>query len=339
MDQLRVVLLGAGRVGRDVARLLDARPGFRVVAVHSRDSALAGTPIGGVTVTSEQAVALATPADAAVIATSSFLAEVVDDVRAAVEAGLNVISTAEELAFPWSTDQALADELDALARARGVSVLGRGVNPGFLFDTLVLTLTGAAWDVRQIETRRVVNLSAFSRTVLGRLGVGFAESEFESGVAAGKIHGHIGFAHTIRLVANALGSTIVRLEETLSPLLADGPLIAEHLKVDRGETAGFLQRVEGVVGNNPWFRAELVGHLDPEGAGYEPEDTIAIDGYAPVRASLRPGLDAQKTVAAVVANSLPRLVGAHPGLLTVADLPPAVAQPTLRDRLVDARGR
>src|SRR5262245_28196716 len=140
--ETRVVLFGVGRVGRDFTSLLHARPGFRLVAAHSRNPARVGQDLGeaagveplGIEITADRAAALATAADIAVIATTSFMRDLADDIRAALLAGLNVICTGEELAFPWAVDAALAGELDRLARQNQVTVLGAGLNPGFIFD-------------------------------------------------------------------------------------------------------------------------------------------------------------------------------------------------------------
>src|SRR5580765_2937420 len=131
--------------------------------------------------------------------TTSFLAVIADDIRDAVESGSNVITTAEEAAQPWANDPAVADRLDALARARGVTILGAGLNPGFAFDALVLTVCGAAPEVESLRVSRVVDLSGFGRTVLRRIGVGHTPEEFEAGKRAGTVTGHIGFQQSMRV--------------------------------------------------------------------------------------------------------------------------------------------
>ena len=159
MTEIKVILAGVGRVGKDVARLLSARPNYRIVAAYTRNPKLSGQDLGtlagirslGVTVTLDREVALKQPADVLVVATTSFLKEVAADLRLGIEHGLNVITTAEEAAFPWLIDEQIAHELDHLARDRQVSILGVGLNPGFIFDALLLTATGIAWDVERIR--------------------------------------------------------------------------------------------------------------------------------------------------------------------------------------------
>jgi hypothetical protein len=333
MDEIRVTLFGVGRVGKDVARLLDARPGFRVVAAYTRNPHFNGKDLYGLQITTDRQQALRIPADVAVIATTSFLADLVEDIRAAVQANLNVICTGEEMLFPWIVDRTVADDLDRLARDRGVSILGAGANPGFIFDALVLTAAGAAWNVESIHGRRVVNCSHFSATILRRLGFGYSAEEFKSGAQAGKIYGHIGFPQSISLVAESIGAKIEKVEKGLEPFIADKPYRMDHLTVEPGQTVGFLQKAVGYVDGRPWYVADFIGHADPASAGYEIKDSIDIEGYAPVHLSVSPGFNPHLTSAAILANSLRRVKDARPGLVTIADLPPAFPSVTLRQRL------
>ena len=333
---MRVVLCGVGGVGRNVTRLLRARPDYRIVAACSRNPDLIGRDLGelaggpplGVAVGGDLGTALSEPADLLLVATTSFLGEVAADVRAGLERGLNVITTAEEAAFPWIIDADLAAELDEVARDRGVSVIGVGLNPGFIFDALLLTASGIAWDVRAIRIRRVVDVSRFSATIQRRLGIGFTAERFTEGVEAGSITGHIGFPQSFHLVARCLGVHIDRIESGFEPLVADRPFDGEHLRVEPGTTAGFVQRYRAVCDGRAWMSAEFIAHVDPPAAGHEPSDSIEIDGYNALNLAINPGCQPQLGTAAMIANVMPRLVEARPGYLTVADLALPHARPT-----------
>jgi hypothetical protein len=337
MKEIRVTLLGTGRVGRDVARLTSQRPGFRVVAAHSRNPRFQGKDMGthagavplGVEITGDRGRALAVPSDIAVIATTSFLRDVADDIRAAVTAGLNVICTAEEMLFPWIVDQSLADSLDRLAREHDTTILGAGANPGFIFDSLVLTATGAIWSVDFIRGRRVVDCSHFSATILRRLGFGYTKNEFESGATAGTIYGHIGFPQSISLIAAKLGVEIDPIEKRLEPILAEKPFTMDSLEIAPGQTVGFIQRVVGSTRGKPWYQAEFIGHASPSEAGFEAMDSFDIQGHPDLHFSIKPGFNPHFTSAAIVANSLRRVVESRAGLVTIADLPPAFPSPTI----------
>jgi 2,4-diaminopentanoate dehydrogenase len=305
---MRVSLYGSGQVNRNVARILSQRPEVQVMGPFGR---------------AERELALRSSTDVVVIATTSFLAAVGPDIRQAVQSGSNVITTAEEAAFPWATDSAMANELDRLAREHSVTVLGAGINPGYAFDALVLTATGVTWEAPSLRVQRVVDLGGFSESVLRRIGVGYAPEEFAAGVNDGRITGHIGFPQSMQVVAKRLGLGIDRIERRIDPIFAQRPLRGTHVAVEAGMTAGFEQRYVGVVGGRRWFTANFVGHLDPVANGTPPRDEIVVEGATPVHIAIVPGLNPHIGAAAVVANSIRRVIEAPPGWLTVADLPPA----------------
>ena len=309
---MKVALYGAGTVSHSVADVLSRREGFEVLGVFGRD---------------EREAALSSGADVVVIATTSFLEQVAPDIRLALENGSNVLTTAEEAAFPWAAHGELASDLDALARQRGVSILGGGVNPGYAFDALVLTATGACWDVASIQVERVVNLSGFSEAILSRLGIGYELEEFEQLVKSGGVTGHIGFPQSMNVVAGGLGVRIERIDRVIEPLVGERLYERPHGSTDPGLTAGFRQHYTAVVDDEPWFNALFTGHLDPADIGLAPRDSITVGGSTPVHMEIVPGLNPQLASVALVANSLRRLVAARPGWVSVADLPPATPAP------------
>ncbi len=333
-EDITVALLGIGRVGCDLTRVLQARKGIRIVSAWSRNPSHRGADLGvlaggegaSVIVTDDRDEALGAGADVAVVATTSFLRELAPDLEAALSSGHDVLCTGEETAYPWAVDRELADRIDGIARANGVTIVGSGANPGFISDTLVATLALAAPDVAGIRISRVVNVSRFSATVLGRLGVGYTAEEFAEGRAAGRIWGHIGYPQSMRLVADALGLELERVDGTVEPLFAERPFRGDHLEVAEGRTAGFVQHYVGVLAGDEAFDARMTGHLDPDGVGIDVKDTIQIDGSVPLTLEVRPGFRAQETSVAVLANSIARVRAAPPGWITVTDLAPSTAR-------------
>jgi hypothetical protein len=291
---VRVSIYGAGQAGSAVAALL-----------RQRDQVVVEGPFGR----AERERALTSGAQVVVIATTSFLQDIADDIRTAITSGSNVLTTAEQAAHPWTTDPTLAGELDLLAREHGVTVLGAGLNPGLAFDALVLTVAGASGAVAPLRVERTVDLSGFGAAVLRRIGVGHTPEAFAAGVADGTITGHIGFPQSMHLVAAALGVEIERIDREIAPA------------IEAGETVGFEQRYVAIAGGAPWFTAIFSGHTDPARPTH---DAIHVASDPPIDLRISPGLNAQKGSAAVLANSVARVAAAPAGWLTVADLPPAV---------------
>jgi 2,4-diaminopentanoate dehydrogenase len=306
---ITVSFYGNGLASNNTAAVLRRRDGIEVRGPFGRD---------------ERDAALRSGADVVVIATTSFLAEIADDVRDAVEAGSNVITTAEEAAQPWAVDPEIAERLDALAREQGVTILGAGLNPGFAFDALVLTVCGAAPEVESLLVERVVDLSGFGETVLRRIGVGHTREGFDAGMRQGTVTGHIGFPQSMRVVAERLGVEIERIDAEMEPLFAERELAAKSMTVAAGRTAGFRQRYVAFAGGEPWFEALFTGHVAPGEIGLEPRDAIHVRGPAELHFFAQPGLNPQTGTAAVLANSIRRVVDARPGWVTVGELPPAI---------------
>lgn len=342
----RIAVCGLGTIGSQVARLLlEHRQGVDLVGAASKDPVQIGRPLrevlrldGGddpVVANSVDALIARKP-DAVVLATGSFLPDVIDDVLACARAGVNVVSPCEELAFPYRRDPGVAAQIDEAARAGGATILGSGVNPGFIFDTLVATATGVAWDVRSIRGRRVVDTFEFGQNIHVRLGIGYTLEEFERGHEDGSIAGHVGFPESIQLVCERLGVELDHpVEEKFEPMIAETPAPTKYGEVDAGRTEGFVQRATGVVGGQEFIRYELLLHLRPREAGYEPADTFTVDGLHPVNLTLSPGMDAVLATSAELVNSLPALIQAAPGLKTVKDLPAATAWlGDMRDSLI-----
>ena len=308
-ETLTVAFYGAGQVSSNAAAILRVRTGYRVLGPHGRD---------------ERDEALRSGADVVVVATTSFLRDIALDVEDAVAAGSNVITTAEEAAYPWANDEEIARRLDELARAHGVTVLGAGLNPGFAFDALVLTVCGVCPSVRSLQVERMVDLSGFGETVLRRIGVGYTAAEFEAGCASGAITGHIGFPQSMRVVAGGLGVSIDEIERSIEPIFAEERHEVTALAVEPGRTAGFRQRYLARVAGEPWFEALFTGHIAPGSAGLEPADRIHVDADPPIEVRTAPGMNPQSGSASIVANSVRRVVAARPGWVTVGELPPAV---------------
>jgi 2,4-diaminopentanoate dehydrogenase len=211
----RIAVCGLGTIGSQVARLLiEHRRDVELVGVASKDPAQIGRPLhevlgmDGPVITDSIVPLLDQNPDAIVLATGSFLPDVHDDVLACARAGVSLVSPCEELAYPYTRDPAVAEEIDAAARAGGATILGSGVNPGFIFDTLVATATGVAWDVRQIRGRRVVDTYDFGQNIHLRLGIGYTQEEFDRGHEDGSIAGHVGFPESIQIVCERLGVTL-----------------------------------------------------------------------------------------------------------------------------------
>jgi 4-hydroxy-tetrahydrodipicolinate reductase len=316
-----VVIAGLGDVGRAIARAALASGDLRVVAVVDPAFAgrkldeLIGTPTG-LQVEGDGARAFRAAKGGVLLqATSSRFEDVLPQIEQAVKSGLSVVSTCEELAYPWLAHEEEADALDALCERNDVAVLGAGVNPGLALDRLPSLLSQGTGEVRRLEARRVVDLSTRRPALLAKAGVGLTEAQFQQAVEADEI-GHAGLAQSATLAALGSGLDLDELEEDVEPILATRDL-AGPVPVAKGNVAGIRQVARGWQDGREVVRLELVLALGAD----DPRDEVTLDASPPLRLVVPGGFPGEASTAWSVvhaASAVPMLQG----LVTVLDLPP-----------------
>jgi len=311
-ERFRVVQYGLGAIGLGIARILLERPEVELVGAVDVAPEKVGRDLGELLGTGEVGVrvsadgALAEQADVVLHATQSHLAQVAPQILELVQAGANVISTCEELAYPWFHHAREAERLDEAARARGVTVTGVGVNPGFVMDLLPVVLTAACAKVGSILVERRVDVSRRREALRRKAGVGLSEEEFWSGIAEGKV-GHVGLPESVALIGAALGWPLEIIADHVEPVCSPG----------LPGVAGVHQVARGLVDGEERIRLELTLAM-----GLTPVDRIRIQGDPPIELEIPGGLHGDVATCALAVNTIPIVVQAPPGLRTVLDLPP-----------------
>ncbi len=326
---IKVAEWGTGMMGQGLLGFILDRPrDIDLVGVIVTNPAKEGKTVGellgrpcDVKMTTDFASVLARKPDVVCINTQSNLHEVAPQIEPAVEAGCNVICIAEKLSYPWASDAAWADRLDALAKKHGVSVLGTGINPGFMLDALIAMWSSVCLRVDKIVATRVNDLSPFGPTVLTGQGVGTTVEQFTKGVADGSIVGHIGFPESIHLIGKALNWKIDRIEETREPITTTVERSTPHVHVAPGDVAGCRHIGRGYVGGE--LKIELIHpqQIHPEMEGVETGDYIEIHGDPNVNMANKPEIPGGKGTYASTGNYIPLMKDAPAGMLTVVDMP------------------
>jgi 4-hydroxy-tetrahydrodipicolinate reductase len=323
---VKVAIAGLGPVGQAVARAVLATPGLKLVAAADPSPLHAGRDI---------AVVLGLPrklrvkvegrperffkkvrADVAFVCTSSHLKETKPQVAALLARRVNVLTTCEELVHGVPAHAAALKELDKIARRRKVSLLATGVNPGFAMDALALALTAPCAKVRRISVTRVVDAAARKLALQRRVGAGLNLGQFRRAVTDGTVR-HVGLVESAYLIASGLGWKLDRVDETLDPAIAPRDLDTQDLRIPAGAAAGIRQSVKAYRSGELAISLDLQVYVGAE----SPRDHILVDGDPSVDATLSGGINGETATAAILVNSLPRLLAAPAGLLSVRDLP------------------
>lgn len=321
---LRIIQYGVGPIGSAIVRVLLERTGATIIGAIDIAADKVGRDLGevvgasplGVLVSDRADEVLARKADVVVHSTSSYFEQVFDQLLACVRAGAHVVSTCEELAYPFRKYPELARRLDEEAKAAGVAVLGTGVNPGFVMDKLVLTLATVCQRIERVFVRRVVDASQRRLPLQRKIGAGMTVEEFREAVEAGRIR-HVGLPESVALIADGLGLEVETISETIEPILAEADVRTEYLHVRAGQVAGVRQIGRGLAGDQERIRLDLQMYVGAK----EPMDEIRFFGAPDLCARIPGGTHGDLATAAVVVNSIPLLVQAPPGLRTVVDLP------------------
>ncbi len=317
---VKVVQYGLGSLGIEIVKVLHEKKELKLVGAVDRDPKKTGKDVGiiafdkkiGVKVGSMDE-ALKKKPDIVLHATTSYLDQAHEQISAIIKKGVSVISTCEQLVCPYtsSTNVRLAKKLDALARKHDVTILGVGVNPGFVMDSLVLALTGLCSKIERIRVERVVDVAKRRKALQEKMCLGLTPQEFEK---VKKKVGHVGLIESAKMICDAL-KVNVSFTSSIRPVVANRTFASSELTIEQGQIAGMEHRLVGKSRNQKFI--ELILYMF---AGASEFDLIEIEGTPPI--SIRTnGIQGDKATISLLLNYIPIVMNAKSGLLTVKDLP------------------
>lgn len=324
--KIRVIQYGIGPIGAAIVRLMREKQALEIVAAIDKDPTKAGKDLGevvgapdapwGVTISADAEKVLKQDADVVVHSTASYLTSVADQLAACLDAGLSIVSTCEELAYPFRKYPELSAKLDAAAKESGAALIGTGVNPGFVMDKLVLTLAAVSQRVESVKATRIVDASQRRLPLQKKIGAGMSVDEFNQQVGAGIIKHH-GLPESVAMVADGLGLEVDNINELIQPVIAENVVKTEFLEVQPGQVAGVHQIARGSGGGRESIYMELKMYVGAR----ESSDTVELTGQPNIRLTIPGGTHGDIATAAVVVNCIPAILDAPAGLRTSRDLP------------------
>jgi 4-hydroxy-tetrahydrodipicolinate reductase len=324
-DEIRIIQYGLGPIGCAVARHVVERAGVELVGAVDIDPTKVGRdageviglerPLGFGVAKNLGGVLARTEADLVLHTTSSYFDLFKEQIVEILEAGLDVVSTAEELSFPWLAHPEEAAEIDAVAKRVGKTVLGTGVNPGFIMDALPLSLTAICQRVDRVEVTRVINASTRRGPFQAKIGAGMTVEAFNAKMAEGRM-GHVGLPESVGMVFDTLGRKLARYESSVEPVVAEQPAKTEHFEVQPGQVRGLKQVARGYTDEGEFMTLTFIAALD---AG-EDGDTVKLTGKPDLEVKLK-GTNGDIATVAIAVNAVRRVKEAAPGLVTMRDLP------------------
>jgi hypothetical protein len=255
--------------------------------------------------------------DAVVVATSSDLAKCAPTFEALLKQGASIVSSCEELSWPYLRHAALSKKLDKLAKANGGRLLGTGVNPGFLMDAFPVAATAICRSVQSVEVHRFQDASSRRVPFQKKIGVGLDDAGFEAGIKAGWLR-HVGLGESLHFIAARMGWTLERWEEDRPRAVKATKAMSSGLgPVKKGLACGVYQEARGYCAGKEVVTLKFEAALGLK----NPHDRVVVVGEPSIDLTWKGGVQGDIATSAIVVNSIASLLQASPGLHTMASIP------------------
>jgi len=334
MRRIGIIQYGCGPIGCNVARLAMQRPYLNLVGAVDTAEGKIGKDLGellgesnkiGVSIAGQLGSVLAMgSADVVLHCTSSGLTSIVGQIEEIAAAGCDIVSTCEELSFPMLKNPETSARIDRIAKDHDVTILATGINPGFLMDAWPLFMSGICQKVETVKVIRIQDASQRRIPFQKKIGAGRTVKEFMDLVDSGRIR-HVGIEESIGMIATGLGWSLEEVAERIEPVISEGRVKSDFVTIDAGQVAGVRQVGFGFVGGKVRIILEFLAYVGAK----ESYDEVHLSGVPDLSARIQGGVNGDIGTAAAVINSIPRVVDAGPGFVSVKDLPMAVCSTRL----------
>ena len=323
---IRVMFMGLGPIGCAVVKQVAGRKGFKIVAAVDVDPGKVGKDLGDVAgvgrklrvkVTSDvKATIKAAKPDVVAHCTVSSIKAAVPQFEALLASRVPVVSSTEELSYPWRANRAAAKKIDEMAKKAKVAVLGTGINPGFAMDALPITLSGICADVQKVEVDRIQDASIRRLPFQKKIGATLTPAQFDELVKTKAVR-HVGLTESVSMIADAMGFKVDRITDIIQPKIATERVQSQFLTVEPGQVCGIVQDGVGYRGKD----AVISLHMEAYLGAPETFDEVRLTGSPNLRVRAHGGYHGDVATASIVVNSLPKVLEVKPGLHTMRSMP------------------
>ena len=323
---INTVHVGIGPIGQRMVKYAVERGCFNIVGAVDPDPDKAGKDLGelcginplGIIVSSNLDEAIkGKSAEVAIVTTVSSVVAFESQIVELAKAKLHIVSTCEELFYPWNTQPELSKRIDKVCHENGVVCISTGVNPGYLMDFLPTVLTGPCQNVKKVEVWRVQDASVRRIPFQQKIGAGLTLEEFEVNKKSGTLR-HVGLPESVDYIANKLGWKLDRNVETLEPVIAEKDINTGYKAIFKGMTCGVHQVGSGFIGDKEVITLNFKAAVGEP----EPYEQVRIDGEPVIQSKISGGVNGDIATCAITLNAVKSVLSASPGLKTMGEIPP-----------------
>lgn len=328
-NKFNVVQVGLGPMGRIIASLILKRKNIFFKGVVDINPKLQGKKLSEllnvekgseIVVESDLGTILSREKiDVVIIATSSSLEKVAPLIKKAVESGSSVISICEELSYPFHYYPKLSEELNVLAKSNNVTVVGTGINPGYLMDLLPIVITAPCQTVDSIKVTRMMNSAKRREPFQRKIGTGLTPEEFRRKISKKEITGHVGLTQSIQMICEALGFEYDEITEfPPEEVITEKEFTTSYgEKILEGYVCGLQSKAIAKKNGKEIVFLDFLAYAGE----HEEYDSIITEGIPPIHQKIIGGVHGDLGTSAMVVNLIPIVISAKSGLLTMKDLP------------------
>ncbi len=322
---IHVVQIGLGPLGQKINQYISDRTNVKVVAAVDKNPQLIGHDLGEICNGTPSKIIIKenlqealknTNPDVAILSTVSDMNRITEQIMEILSFGIPIVSTCEELSYPWNTNPTLADKIDMYAKEKKLAVVGTGVNPGFLMDALPSFLTAVCQNVDFIEVNRFQDATFRRIPFQQKIGAGLSLETFEEKKQNGTLR-HVGLTESIQLIANQMGWTLSKTEDIIEPVVAEEYTKTKEIEIEKGAALGVTQIGRGYIGNEVKILLKFKAAIGVQ----ESYDEVNIKGIPNIQSKISGGVNGDIATCAIVINALPQIIRSTAGLKTMADIP------------------
>ncbi|MCI5073368.1 hypothetical protein MRY82_10595 [bacterium] len=320
---IKILQVGLGPLGQSIAKQIAQDSRFTTVASVDLNPDFAGKKLNDICQNTndspiyqdlKQAVDKHQP-DIAVVTTVSSLAKAMETFKSLLNLKLPVVSSCEELSYPWREQPDLSKDLDAIAQANNVAILGTGVNPGFLMDALPSHLSLLCKTVEHVRVNRYQN--ALSRRIpfQEKIGAGLSLEEFEQKKQAGTLR-HVGLTESMHMIAAQLDWPIDSWNDEIKPIMVKENMHWNGKDLTPEHTAGVEQIGTALVKGEEKIRLHFKASIVEE----ESYDQVILDSEPKIDSKITGGVHGDVATHSILLNTIKKVLTAKPGLRTMIDV-------------------
>ena len=253
---IRVALWTTGNIAKFAGRAIVEHPDLELVGAYSWSESKAGTDVGtligidpiGIVSTHDIEELIATKPDVVgyyPIMNPDEVPGHVEDVCRLLEAGINVVSSANIVTGRWWNAEDRFEEAGVRGNA---SLFGAGVNPGWV-NQLLLTASGACSSVSKLSVWEEAECSGYASPELWET-VAFGHPPDEPGIEEHFKRGISVFEDTVAMMADALDLELDEIAYVPEVAIAKKDLDLGWMLIPEGTVAGLKSRSVGRVGGH-----------------------------------------------------------------------------------------